>query len=1198
MAERNPHATSSTHVGGNTIDESLDAHESGTEWWDEEVKDTPSLSKTSNADRITQWPRPPGSVTASNSPKPTTRASSRKLDKRYSVQKPMRLKSKGRQKKQNAEAGIKVVTNFSNPRGHRAPPQPANVSQDRSQPGCFVDLAALQALNGEPSQASGGFWGSKKFKKSAPVANTQPSTLERSAQTSTSQEANEVVTSASAKPKGLIPSPLNLSDDLSPSDRPIVIGISIPSASLVKHSISPLTASSYTSKISQMDEHRTPTGRTPDTPTIIITPAQESVAWSPLGYGDSQVRASSVYSQPPHDAFGIYQSKDAPPVPQVPASVLESENQRIAAQKSYFSPDSDQGTIWGDDDTKLGGPSRSRVTSTCTVFEEDESPILARSGRPRSVSLKAKDDKHASLRTVGTRRSHGWWNLIVTPFLTRSNTVATRGVFEDQQPPAIPSLAAASAKAAEAERDQKIWEKQFSPITPSTSTTICSEAWWDTFENKGESKEPSGLSPIAPTTRHIIQPSPTTRHITQPSSGSIPFVLSEAPPGKTRDLVSNPVPNNVEHVQNFSAPRAPPPVAISRSRSGREISDLPNASNRAVSQHINPFVQPRLADLDGVPPNTQPTVRPIMTSARAPQAVVDPSPPPPYSPPLRRYRVILPPGNPTAPGNAQNAQNAQYPASPGPISPGMQAAMSSGGAIPMSNVPIAPVARTPINLNSGYPELPPRGVEAGGFEPPPTKARKAEAKRQRHEKEDAIARKAGGLWRGRGCISNRGCYGRGGPEGRKKRRLYIGLIAGFLSMMILIIVLATTLHRKSNTVIEPSQWLNLTGFPPIYTGLSTVAAPTNILANTGCVVPATQWSCDLPKEQQASVAPNAPDQPNFLLQIQWDNSSAANATFSNVTGNPKLATRAVGGNPVSAGHFIKHLLLKARQIVTFAPNPAPPSFSEESFLGDTTDGIVSTDKAGEPTPFYISFLSPTSSPLVKRELKISPRDDNSSDSFPDVSSIIPAPSLNADGTAAPANLLPLPSQQPVRLYDRGLPSEHYGFYTYFDRSIFLKTIIEPNRSSSTTRDIDDENGGAKESEAAFRCTWAQTRFLVQMWTRSSSTARLLNSTSSSPVSPGEDFTRPGSFPYPITITTDRHGGDPDLKMLYCYTLNDRGGLVTTSGHVNAEDRGFGGKIINPAPSLFSNSSDPTLGGFDGGTGGCSCQWTNFEKVVP
>jgi hypothetical protein len=68
-------------------------------------------------------------------------------------------------------------------------------------------------------------------------------------------------------------------------------------------------------------------------------------------------------------------------------------------------------------------------------------------------------------------------------------------------------------------------------------------------------------------------------------------------------------------------------------------------------------------------------------------------------------------------------------------------------------------------------------------------------------------------------------------------------------------------------------------------------------------------------------------------------------------------------------------------------------------------------------------------------------------------------------------------------------------------------------------------------------------------------------------------------------------------MIYCYSMDDREGIVASSGKINEENRGFGGTVINPAPGLFSNNSDPSLGGFDGGTGGCSCQWSNFQTVI-
>jgi hypothetical protein len=62
-------------------------------------------------------------------------------------------------------------------------------------------------------------------------------------------------------------------------------------------------------------------------------------------------------------------------------------------------------------------------------------------------------------------------------------------------------------------------------------------------------------------------------------------------------------------------------------------------------------------------------------------------------------------------------------------------------------------------------------------------------------------------------------------------------------------------------------------------------------------------------------------------------------------------------------------------------------------------------------------------------------------------------------------------------------------------------------------------------------------------------------------------------------------------------MDDREGIVVGSGKINEENRGFGGTVINPAPTVFTNSSDPGLGGFDGGMGGCSCQWSNFQNVI-
>jgi hypothetical protein len=1169
------------------------------EWRDDEGPSNSTETPTAPS-RLTQWP-----VVSKEDIVPTSKSiqkSTRKPTKRYSVYKPTREKSRQRQKKQNAAAGIKVITNFS--RHHGPPPvvQQPNIATEAPrnvlQPGCFVDLAALQTLENQAPSNNGGFW--KSIKGMMPSRSDLPNGQEViNANESRNLDAGDAPTTepalgriGSRRGQRLMPPPLRLEADLSPNDRPIVIGISVPSARLTHHVTSPQTAISETGTVIQSAGTMSPEG-IPETPAIIITPNQTPSTWfrSQQDSVMSKQRpwaTSSVYSRTTTYSQKDLSSSGAPPVPRMPPPPLALDKQKRKSRKSVRYSSS---TIFSDDGD-ITSARKSRAVSSYTVFEEDESPILARKARAVSISDGNMAIKHTSITTVGDQRtSKGWWNYLTSPFLTRSNTLASPKS-STQEHPALPSLATAAVKAQEG-RYPREWEKSvFSPVTPETSTTIASDVWWDKRN--------------------------TTADITSPEeeSGTLPFMLAAGEATLENSGIQSAVPESTANEDSLK--RRP---AIRDKFSAQNTSDVVASSMRAepvprlpTSVTGNPYPQPSVQDLNpssvlpapqpgnnstqGIVPNNAGVMPSFRDDAR------DSPQPPPYSPPrinYPRYHAVFPPGH-------QN--HLPEPPSPGPLSPGLQQAMSSRGGIALADVPLTPTPRRPINLNSGYPVLPARQPELF-FAPPPgseqksKKARKAEAKRRRYEKEEVVAHKVGGLWRGRGCVPKRGCYGRSGAEGRKRRRCWFGLIAGFLTMIILIVVLATTLHRSSATVVEPTQWLNLTGFPPIYTGISTVAVPDNPVANTGCVFPATVWSCSLPKELQQSVAPNQPDQPNFRLQIQWDNSSSANATFANVTGNPNLITRTLGGNAVSARQFIRSLMHKARQSMSFTPSPTAPSWAEQYFLGNTTDGIVSDNKAGEPTPFYVSFLSTTASISAKLL-----RRDNSTDLFPDVVSILNSefpPDVNADGTSAPANLLPYPVQQPLRLYDRGLDSEHYGFYNYFNRSIFVKSLVPLNESNSGNGEVpDDQNGGSTESEASWRCTWSETRFLVQMWTRKGSTASLLNSATSAVSSPmstssanytANDFTRPGSFPYPITITTDRHGGDTLKKKLYCYEIDSREQPITSSAKLWEEQRDFGGVAINPGPGLFttsSNNTDASLGGYDGGTGGCSCQWTNWQ----
>ncbi|KAG9241560.1 hypothetical protein BJ878DRAFT_221643 [Calycina marina] len=1162
------------------------AEESEGEWWSEDEDNT---TQPSRAAYVTQRATMVGSST-----KAGARAQNRKIEKKYSVHKPIREKSKGRQKKQNALAGIKLVTNFSMPAP--VPTIQPHFQQVTSKPEPrFVDLEALQALDPQASEGLGSFWKSRKnraLKKGANAAGIN----EGRSQNITSSRENAGGTNEISKAKGMAPRRLEL--DLSPSDRPIVIGISIPSARLTEHSTSPQTAISETSKYTRNYDA--------ETPTIIITPAHAGSIWSALddntpAVGPGHRSSSELFSRPPQNAMGIYDAEKAPPMPRLLEAAILQGQQRQDVDRSYFSPDTENGTTWEDDSPVSDVKSRPRTKtfSTGTFFEEDETPILALS-KTSLDSSNSMNASRASVNTVATRhRSKGWWNYITTPFLTRSNTVASRGVFENQTPPALPSLATDGAIAQQAgrEKEGRKWEKQFSPITPATSTSINSDAWWDISAKENQFK-------------HLSLPEDIhdKRHKVQTSSGTVPLVEAETASmgGLTPEMRTQ------SPLQRDIFARSPERRAISSPQvivlNGTRTVETNNYMIMPNSSVQDAQTTQRIRQTEYTPASDRPLSSP---------------PPPPYSPPPRRAatsndRAVLP----LTPGQLELPQSGtppelQYPSSPGPLSPSLQRAMATRGGIPMSEVntstadttriPMLEVPLTPgtqrlinlntnintVNVNSRYGELLPRN-EPVYFEPPPTaatssKSQKAEAKRRQLEKEDSETEKGGCCWKFLKCIPKRKCCGRSGPESLKKRKWYIGLITAFLTMVILAVALATTLHQKSSTVIGPSQWLNITGFPPIFAGLSTVANPVNIKTTTACIFPGTVWSCSLPKELQSTIGENPVNEPNLLFNIQWDNSSQTNSTFANVTGGSKLKLRGVG-NAVSARQFIRHLVLKTREIITFVPNPAPPSFAEGFFLGNTTDGIVSPNKNGEPTPFYISLLQPAAFGLTKREVV-----EGKTVDFPNITAEIPSPSLNNDGTAAPANLIPLPSQQPIRLYDRDLPTEHYGFYTYYDRSIFLKSIAFKDAADLNDGDSpDDLNGGALKTAANFRVTWAQTRFLIQMWTRMNSTARLNGNL---PIK--GNFTQPGTFPYPITITIDRHGGDISKKMVYSYRMGVGQSINASSGVLMSEARAFGGTTINPAPFLFQNqTSDPALGGFDGGTSGCNCQWTNFQKVLP
>ncbi|KUL89631.1 hypothetical protein ZTR_00485 [Talaromyces verruculosus] len=770
-----------------------------------------------------------------------------------------------------------------------------------------------------------------------------------------------------------------------------------------------------------------------------------------------------------------------------------------------------------------------------------------------------------------------------------------------------------------------------------------------------------------------------------------PVPRAMSPPRPTR-VASPPMP-----------PEAPGPMSQARevedsvARPGLEsdgnAEPAPIARPAPSFSRPGPFSAPRRVPQPPVSAPPQQTVSDAPADESDAESVL-----PPYSRNAPRQ-----PGLPTYSARDQSDQRDRAPVAPGPVSPGLQQVMTSRGGIPMSDVSQRPrdmdfndagsisrpsEPRTIINVHHYYngehprdASEPPRPGNQFVSEADLQSRDENEARRQRLEKEDKIAKKVGGFWRGRGCIPKKGCFGRDGREGRNRRRWYVAIIAFCILVIVLSISLATTLTHKGDRMSVESEWLNITGFPPIPTGIMTVAGPAPAVERSSCVAPTSLWSCALPPEQQASNAGGyAPDAPNFRIEIRFRNDSSL---LSNSTASNSTTKRSWGG-------------IFRRD--DWTASPAAPRLIDQTFLGNTTDNIT-TPFQGEDTPFYITFLSPVD--VANASAKYVKRDDVSSTatatgtatgftttvthpgatgtatthsatgtgtgtaagtgtktsiktatgtqtqtgtSTPEsgVGKLIPAPDLASDGTAAAATLYPLPVQQPIKLYNRGLPTEHYGFFTYFDKSIFLASDASITGGSADT-DSRDANGGSTSTEASVRCTWSQTRFLVQIWTQpqnvthmslsaisnttattSSSTASAASSTATSKSSGGSvatssanNFTSPGSFPYPITIKIDRHGGIATEKLAYCYGLEQHNSSSSSSSSSVAagpyynltnpklqdEQRDSGGSIVQPSPDYFVLAAALAQGAtadeespVDGGTGGCMCEWRNWVET--
>jgi len=881
----------------------------------------------------------------------------------------------------------------------------------------------------------------------------------------------------------------------------------------------------------------------------VDTPSRDDLSPSvgPIMIGFEMPSDSNVVISPqtavvetPIDFFKYFRNPPPMPSPKAPVSAWspdsdegpESRRPNVAEGVLSAQPERRNRAftaLSSDDEDDMGTP--------ITLFEEDGSPLVAQK------SLKQRAPHRI---TVASTRSQGWWDQVTTPF-TRT------------------------------------------PDTPKADKQGEDEWWRDADQKKPPSDEPTIVaSPTRNMTPVVQKPTSPTYKTTSPlSTPTFPGDKKKVEADKS--LVSPKLKD-----KSPGARQKPPVIFVEEADSPKQPLPL-NKTMASFQERIRAQQEQIQTQQEQIRAQQERLRRHQNRSAnQGSEAKDSPELPPPYSPPMPkngqpkklnvRYRAVFPPEDP---------RSSIYPPSPGPATPGLARTMTSQGAIGLQSVPLTP---QPAIVHDG--RLPDRPL--GSFLPSDHLGEvgrgneyKGERQRRRHEREDAVAWKAGRLWNGRSCLPTC-CVGRPGREGRKRRRWCAAICVLALIIIALAVVLPILLLRRP---VEAPQsiFLNLTDFPPMPTGILTVAGA-DMGSTSNCVAPGTMWACSLPKEQAELSAPYEGSNPTFVIQVQFDNSTRR--LWNTPPGVTPVPTPVSGGQTAQSsiltasaqrravranGGSVGAAPVQARQNPAFRPDPEPPSFQEMFFLGNTTDGVVSRDKAGEPTPFFISILrrnGDSAGPTV-----LTRRQSGSSGNIAD---LLPPPQTELDGTAAPAVLLPFPKQQPVRLYDRGLPTERYGFYTYYDKTTYLKSIDAPSASRGSGPVLVDTDGGARRTEANFVVTWLSVRYKVEIWTRRSDSTRLV----SDPNRPTGNSTRPGTFPYPVTITLDTHGGQPGKKFSFARSVDARQRILLTDPKLVVNNMGIGTPVINPQGENFN----PSFGGMDGGTGGCKCEYTNFLNV--
>lgn len=347
------------------------------------------------------------------------------------------------------------------------------------------------------------------------------------------------------------------------------------------------------------------------------------------------------------------------------------------------------------------------------------------------------------------------------------------------------------------------------------------------------------------------------------------------------------------------------------------------------------------------------------------------------------------------------------------------------------------------------------------------------------------------------------------PKGHMSRAKKWCMIGAFA---LIVVITAAVLGgvfatMKTRSKVENMPSSSSSSQPTLPTGTFSVRPFRGADSLTTCIIPSYQWSCVLPPDTTFPVTTATND--NFRV--------------------PEFIFTIAKQDPASPPSGLQR------------PVPTDvPSATDYQKLADV-DGIQDTHHPeGEQTHYYISLKTSTNT-----DPNLQPR----------------AIQIREESHTLPKAL----NFQPLRLFDRGLPTEHFGFHVYF-----LKTVQFADDSQQPSSGRPD-TGGVTAADAGYRVEWHNTRFQVKIFTSSGKGSGGSDGNGGAMVVMS-DRSRSDELTLPVEIWEDRANGGKvnDGQSITSWILDSNGYPVVEKPII--EKTGLG--------------TDPR---------GCYCRWGNFAQ---